>query len=419
MIIFAAFCVFGQNAYAKVAPKYPGCHDFNTFSKLNLIVPLDFIAYLEETKLDDPGLLEAEDSFRSPHGNYQNTEWMAIIPDLEERLMIWRVATKRSADGTTDECQTQPSSLAPLLLNQPFAAAAAAPPTKPQHSLAKNIFRKQNITIQIYDDNIVDGDIVSVYLNGALIRAKVPLLKYPGIAIPLTFKESALLPGRVNLLKVLGVYGGVANILEGFKATPGISISAANAGLIVSGGALLDVFLKQIKLTDPPPILFDGVTIGKFSDTVKMGLGLVCYDPFLSAQAQSTQHAREALAGKRDIKGRQNTSRIVTIDRAGSAARGRRSLAGYPPAGSSCLPKPGDTCQNDEFPPKVFKGVPELAHVKSISGKDNGSFGGYVSGRITGSPKNPLYKNTDQVELIIAPRNRVAVGYPVYCKDAW
>ncbi|MEQ1545726.1 hypothetical protein, partial [Methyloglobulus sp.] len=394
LMIFAAICSISSHTYAKVIPKYPGCHNF---AKLNLTVPLDFIAYLDETKNDDAGLIEAQEIFRMSNHNgvVQNTEWMAVIPDLEHRLMLWRVATKRSVDGTTDECQNQPNSLAPILLGQPFAAAVA-PPIKPQHSLAKNIFRKQSVVIQLFDDGIVDGDIVSVYLNGALVRARVPLLKYPGIAIPLTLKESALLPGRVNLLKVLGVYGGTA-FPEFFKATPGISISLGNAGSIVRGGPLLDVFPSAIFLHDPAPRIFDGVTIGKFSDTVKMGLGLVCYDPFSTVQAQSTKHAVDALAGVKDIKGRQNKSRIVTIDRIGSVARGRRSTAGYPPAG---LLK-----QNDEFPPKVFKGIPELAHVRSILASDNLSFGNYIKSTITGPGSTPvvnaLYKDGNQVELIV------------------
>ncbi|MEQ1544408.1 hypothetical protein [Methyloglobulus sp.] len=104
LTIFAAIGLSAPIAYAevqlpKITPKYPGCHNFG-----KLAVPLDFIAYLEETKLDDLGLMDAHDSFRPTHSNPQNTEWMATIPDLQDRLEIWRIATKRSDNGSSDEC---------------------------------------------------------------------------------------------------------------------------------------------------------------------------------------------------------------------------------------------------------------------------------------------------------------------------
>lgn len=117
------------------------------------------------------------------HNCPQNTEWMAMIPDLEDRLILWRVATKRSANGSTDECQTQPNTLAPLLPSQPFAAAAVAPPTKPQHSLAQTIFRKQQVVIQLYDAGVADGDIVTLYLNNKIVRSNVLLLPPPGVTL--------------------------------------------------------------------------------------------------------------------------------------------------------------------------------------------------------------------------------------------
>ncbi|MEQ1544409.1 NucA/NucB deoxyribonuclease domain-containing protein [Methyloglobulus sp.] len=278
--------------------------------------------------------------------------------------------------------------------------------------MSQNIFRKQQISIQVYDDNIVDGDIVHVYLNGKLVRANVPLLKYPGITIPLTLQASASLPTKVNKLTLLAAYGGTA-FTEVFKVTPGISIATANAGSIVRGGPKLDVYPKAINIMDLPPVFFDSVTVGRYSDAANIGLELVCYDPFSVAQKQSTKHAIDALAGVPDTKGRVHKNRIVTIDRLGTNARRYLSTKGYPKITGN---------DNDEYPPAIFKENNGSAHVRSILLNDNRSFGGYLGSVLSGtnalSPLYPLYKNGDQVELTVAPRSLVK-GYPLYCKNAW
>jgi hypothetical protein len=170
------------------------------------------------------------------------------------------------------------------------------------------------------------------------------------------------------------------------------------------------MFTKAINIMDLPPVFFDGVTVGRYSDAANIGLGLICYDPFSVVQKQSTKHAIDALAGVPDAKGRVRKNRIVTIDRLGKTARNRLSVSGYPVISGY---------DRDEFPPAVFKENNGSAHIRSILLGDNRSFGGYLVGRITGSggEANPLYKNGDQVELTVAPRVSGAGAF--YCKDAW
>jgi hypothetical protein len=122
-------------------------------------------------------------------------------PDFQERYGKWRLihGLPATVDCSSERLSAEPRSLIPR---------AGGITTVPQHSLANNIFRKQRIAIQLFDAKIRDGDIVKVYFNNVLIGQVTLPSELLSSTIGLTLQPSDLLPGKVNVLKFVGVSSG-------------------------------------------------------------------------------------------------------------------------------------------------------------------------------------------------------------------
>nr|WP_179210310.1 hypothetical protein [Crenothrix polyspora] len=84
-----------------------------------------------------------------------------------------------------------------------------------QHSIAENIFTKKVINLLIYDTDLPDGDTVDVLFNEKLILndVQLPIFTSPR-RITLTLEPSDTLPGKTNVLKVVGVRAGTGTLLS-------------------------------------------------------------------------------------------------------------------------------------------------------------------------------------------------------------
>ncbi len=108
-----------------------------------------------------------------------------------------------------------------------------------------------------------------------------------------------------------------------------------------------------------------------------------------------------------------NRPRIVTVDRDGAAKRRKKSKRFYLANGGR-LAISGQ--QLDEYPQAVFKENEGRAHIKPIDGSDNqgsgSAIGKFITGPIGTTRENALYKNGNQIEIVI-PDDRL------YCRDAF
>jgi Deoxyribonuclease NucA/NucB len=333
-------------------------------------------------------------------------EIMRAYPYMEQSLQTWRFRH----NIYNDICQKQQDGLdvQPLSLAAPVTAAAANVTTKPQHSVADNIFRKRNAFVQIFDvggevtgpfvDSHRDGDVVNVLYNGNLILKNLLLTPWPGKTVTLTLQPSDLLPRKANVLQFQAVNTGS---LLSFSASVGVDLIPGLAATVFQhkGNNNISVY---------PQAARHFISKNAYSTPMRLGLGLMCFDH--RKWPQSTDHVRRAQAGLPDIRGRKNSVRIVTRDSLGLAADARTkarravSLLGYPSR--------GPLFDRDEYPPAMFIENGGKAHIQHMPKADNRASGGFLSKLMT------PYKNTDQVELVDALIDSAAEG-PLFCRDAF
>lgn len=325
---------------------------------------------------------------------------MQEYPDLELSLQTWRFRH----NVYNDVCQKQQDAAKQQPLSGIAApiAVARSITTHPQHSLSENIFRKQTITLQVFDagggspyNN--DGDAVDIWFNGVRISTNVQILAWPGISLPLTLQPSDLLTAKTNRL-----YFKVVNTGFWFDpgATIGVNIAPANASKIFQHASASNIRVH-------PQAIKWHLGLNQTTPVLNLALGLMCYDK--RSWPESTLHVQRAQAGIPDSKGRIHKERIVTIDTKSAAAKARaiarsvKSVAGYPTIAGK---------DRDEFPPKAVIQNAGTAHIQYMTPTDNRASGAFLGKLLT------PYNDGDQIELIDA-----LIGSPLsgalFCRDAY
>ncbi|MEE9425502.1 MAG: hypothetical protein V3V18_11075 [Methylococcales bacterium] len=157
-----------------------------------------------------------------------STAWISSIPDLQERIEQWR-EDKGMSFGFEDECYQLPDeqdnisgSSSDTIDTQSGELQLNAIPArqKPQHSLAENIFRRRDIELLIFDNEIEDGDTVDIYWNGLKIKPDLVLKGFPGTTIRLELSPSHDLPYPANRLVIFASSAGTSES----EATIGIQV---------------------------------------------------------------------------------------------------------------------------------------------------------------------------------------------------
>jgi hypothetical protein len=384
-VLLAAICMVSTVWADNDKPSRKG-HGLRCVKLGNFSVPSGFIVSLEKQRRDDPILQDYyakyAEEFIEADVWYSGFDHILTYPDWRERLQAWRVQNGRSP--FKDECSSPKRKMKPKPPSSDISTQSVT--TKPQHSVANNIFRKKRIKLQIFDNGtLTDGDVVRVMFNGQTVVPVLPLNDYPGFELNLTLQPSDLLPGKTNRLSFFAISDGY---LEP-KATVGVSVHGLNADMIFSGGPLIGVYPTRASMA---------ISEGSTSPTIKLALGLACVDGLL--YPKSAEHIKDAQA--------LGFARIVTPDRLNATKRRTENLAYYK-SNNPPIPTGYDV---DEYPQALFlenqapspgNGRP---HMRPIPLSDNRG-----SGATVGAMATP-HRNGDNLEVVVP-------GSVLYCEDAF
>ncbi|MEQ1546551.1 hypothetical protein [Methyloglobulus sp.] len=259
----------------------PPCTKFS-----NLYLPSAFeIALING---EDPDYTDFAQNFQNTHpkiGWFNDYAVMQEYPDLELSLQVWRF--RHNVYDNVCQKQQDAAKLQPLSGIVAPTAMARSVTTRPQHSLAENIFRKRAITLQVFDagggypfNN--DGDAVDIWFNGERIRTNAPILAWPGISLPLTLQPSDLLAAKTNQL-----YFKVVNTGFWFDpgATIGVNIAPANASKIFQHASVSNLRVH-------PQAVKWHLGLNQTTPVLNLALGLMCYDH--KRWPESTLHVQRA-----------------------------------------------------------------------------------------------------------------------------
>lgn len=225
-------------------------------------------------------------------------------------------------------------------------------------------FKRNPISITLYDSDEVDGDTLNVLFNGRPIPgvpSPIVLSAPPGITFTVQLEPTALLPDHANRLEFIAVN-------EGFDPPNTIAL-VLNASQVAAGTTRF----------------YAGLQTGQSID-LTMGMSQIAYDPI--SYPQSSAHAAEAQG--------LGYARIVTVDRRGVNARRRSSIANYKLNPIYGLTQPGEQQDYDEYPMAVFLENAGMAHVRPIDMHDNRGQGSAIG-------RGPLraFEDGDMLELIV------------------
>jgi len=224
-------------------------------------------------------------------------------------------------------------------------------------------FKRNPISITLYDSDAIDGDAVNLLFNGMPIPgvpSPIVLSAPPGITFTVQLDPTDLLPDHANRLELIAVNEGY-----GSPTTIGLALDASQ----VAAGQTQ---------------FYAGLRTGRSID-LTMGMGIIRYDPV--KYPESSAHAAEAQG--------LGYARIVTVDRRGKNARRRSSIANYELNPINGLKQNREQQDYDEYPPAMFLENGGMAHVRPIDKSDNRGQGSTI-----GHLARP-FEDGDMLELIV------------------
>ncbi len=224
-------------------------------------------------------------------------------------------------------------------------------------------FKRNPISIKLYDSDQVDGDALNVLFNGKPIPgvpSPLVLSASPGITFTVQLEPTDLLPDHANRLELIAVNEGY-----GPPATIGLTLDTSQ----VAAGQTQ---------------FYAGLRTGQSID-LTMGMSQISYDPI--KYPESSAHAAEAQG--------LGYARIVTVDRRGKNARRRSSIASYELNPINGLKQNREQQDYDEYPPAMFLENGGMAHVRPIDRSDNRGQGSTI-----GNLARP-FADGDMLELIV------------------
>jgi hypothetical protein len=224
-------------------------------------------------------------------------------------------------------------------------------------------FKRNPISITLYDSDQVDRDTLNVLFNGRPIPgvpSPIVLSAPPGITFTVQLEPTALLPDHANRLEFIAVN-------EGF-APPNTITLALDAGQVAAGTTRFHAGLRTGQSID-----------------LTMGMSIIRYDPV--KYPESSAHAAEAQW--------LGYARIVTVDRRGANARRRSSIANYELNPINGLKQNREQQDYDEYPMAMFLENGGMAHVRPINRSDNRGQGSTI-----GKLADP-FADGDMLELIV------------------
>ncbi len=383
-------------------------------------LPVQFINDIEEDRFYDPVLQEHIENYNKVMQGiwHQNTDRILSYPDLQERIEQWHIEHGMS-QNFEEECPQQLNSMDPedmsIIPENDFDTefqgkrstiqqnAQGQSTRKPKHSVAKTIFRKRKVKIQIFDTGLIpDGDRVQVHVNGFPIYASLFLKSYPGTTIDVYLRPSSKLqPVGANRINIYPLSQGISPRLS-------IGLAIDDPDIVFEGSEIPARRRGELK-----GVLEIDASVVQQIPAILFGVGLVCISP---ANSESILHIQEAVAPDPGGNPAQKLGRprILTVHRPLKDSRRDSSIKLYKDKGLTlAIPGVEDL---DEYPPAVFIENFGKGHVKPIDKFDNRRAGNDIKRYITGpgstTVENAVHKDFDQVEIVTPDSG-------LFCKDAF